>query len=134
MRREDMEEFIISFVELANTQLEKDVKGVTPEVLEKFKTYNWPGNLRELRNVIKRSVLLAQGDLIDLTTLPEEIIYSVQRTVETQTNTLKGVANEAERERILKVLAQTGNNKSKAAKILNIDRKTLYNKLKNYDL
>ena len=133
-RREDLEEFITSFVHLANAQLEKDVKGITVEVLEKFKNYNWPGNLRELRNVIKRSVLLAQGDLIDLTTLPEEIIYSAQRGIETQTNTLKGVANEAERERILKVLAQTGNNKSKAAKILNIDRKTLYNKLKNYDL
>lgn len=133
-RLEDLDEFIASFVLLANSQLDKNVQGVTPEVYEKFKNYSWPGNLRELRNVIKRSVLLAQGDLIDLTTLPEEIIYSTQRNTETQTNTLKGVANEAERERILKVLTQTGNNKSKAAKILNIDRKTLYNKLKNYDL
>lgn len=133
-RLEDLEEFISSFIQLANFQLEKDIKGVSTEVYEKFKNYNWPGNLRELRNVIKRSVLLAQGEIIDLTTLPEEIIYSAPRGVQSQTNTLKSVANEAERERILKVLAQTGNNKSKAAKILNIDRKTLYNKLKNYDL
>src|SRR5690554_408346 len=133
-RQEDLEEFISCFIELANAQLDKNVKGVTEDVLKQFKNYNWPGNLRELRNIIKRSVLLAQGKLIDLTSLPEEIIYSAKRDVETHTSTLKGVANEAERERILKVLTQTGNNKSKAAKILNIDRKTLYNKLKNYDL
>lgn len=133
-RNEDLEEFIESFIELANVQLDKNIKGVDAEVLEKFKSYNWPGNLRELRNVIKRSVLLSKDDIIDLRTLPEEIIYSSNTKSESNTNSLKGVANEAERERILKVLTQTGNNKSKAAKILNIDRKTLYNKLKNYDL
>lgn len=133
-RTEDLEEFVESFIAIANEQLDKKVKGVDPEVLEKFKSYNWPGNLRELRNVIKRSVLLAKDDMIDISTLPEEIIYNSNTRGESNINSLKGVANEAERERILKVLTQTGNNKSKAAKILNIDRKTLYNKLKNYDL
>ncbi len=133
-RSEDIEEFVESFIELANVQLDKNVKGIDDEVLEKFKSYNWPGNLRELRNVIKRSVLLTKSDIIDLSTLPEEIVYSSNTRSESNLNSLKGVANEAERERILKVLTQTGNNKSKAAKILNIDRKTLYNKLKNYDL
>lgn len=133
-RTEDLEEFVESFIAIANEQLDKKVKGVDPEVLEKFKSYNWPGNLRELRNVIKRSVLLAKDDMIDTSTLPEEIIYNSNMRGESNINSLKGVANEAERERILKVLTQTGNNKSKASKILNIDRKTLYNKLKNYDL
>lgn len=133
-RTEDLEEFVESFIAIANEQLDKNVKGVDPEVLEKFKSYNWPGNLRELRNVIKRSVLLAKDDMIDTSTLPEEIIYNSNMRGESNINSLKGVANEAERERILKVLTQTGNNKSKASKILNIDRKTLYNKLKNYDL
>ncbi len=133
-RSEDMHEFIQTYIDLANNQLEKNVQGVSDEVLEKFKQYNWPGNLRELRNVIKRSVLLTEGDLIELNTIPEEIIYYSDNNSVTNTNSLKGVANEAEREKILKVLTQTGNNKSKAAKILNIDRKTLYNKLKTYDL
>lgn len=133
-RIEDLEEFVGSFIALANEQLDKQVKGVDDEVLDKFKNYNWPGNLRELRNVIKRSVLLSKDDIIDVSTLPEEIIYSSNTRSESNLNSLKGVANEAEREKILKVLTQTGNNKSKAAKILNIDRKTLYNKLKNYDL
>src|SRR5690606_37339567 len=133
-RTEDVEEFGESCIAIANEQLDKQVKGVDPEVLEKFKSYNWPGNLRELRNVIKRSVLLAKDDMIDISILPEEIIYNSNMRGESNINSLKGVANEAERERILKVLTQTGNNKSKASNILNIDRKTLYNKLKNYDL
>ena len=133
-RTEDMEEFVSNFIQLSNRQLGKNVKKATDEVMEKFKSYNWPGNLRELRNVVKRSVLLTTGDEILVESLPDEIVYTKPKTEESNTNSLKGVANEAERERILKVLNQTGNNKSKAAKILNIDRKTLYNKLKNYDL
>ena len=133
-RTEDFEEFVSNFIQLSNSQLGKNVKGASDEVMKKFKSYNWPGNLRELRNVVKRSVLLTNGDEIQIESLPDEIVYSKSKTQESNTNSLKGVANEAERERILKVLTQTGNNKSKAAKILNIDRKTLYNKLKNYDL
>jgi two-component system response regulator HydG len=78
--------------------------------------------------------LLSDSEIIKLSTLPEEIIYHAKDHHEADKDSLKGVANEAERERILKVLSQTGNNKSKAAKMLNIDRKTLYNKLRNYNL
>lgn len=134
-RPEDLVEFANNFIRIANKQLGKNVKGLSEEVLEKFKNYGWPGNLRELRNVIKRSVLLSNSDKIDLSSLPEEILYyHAMHPLDEGKKSLKGIANEAEREKILKVLAQTGNNKSKAAKILNIDRKTLYNKLKNYDL
>lgn len=132
-RNDDIEEFIETFIKQANAQLGKNVKGITSEVLEKFKSYNWPGNLRELRNIIKRSVLLSQGEFIEISALPEEIIYAELIQHQTSSSSLKDAATEAERERILKVLSQTGNNKSKAAKILNIDRKTLYNKLKSYD-
>ncbi len=133
-RQDDLVEFADTFIQIANTQLGKNIKGLSDEVLAKFKMYNWPGNLRELRNIIKRSVLLSTGDYIEERTLPEEIIYFSEKSHPTAQKSLRGVANEAERERILKVLTQTGNNKSKAAKILNIDRKTLYNKLKTYDI
>lgn len=133
-RQDDLVEFADTFIEIANTQLGKDIKGLSEGVLAKFKMYNWPGNLRELRNIIKRSVLLSSGDYIEERTLPEEIIYFSEISQPSAQKSLRGVANEAERERILKVLTQTGNNKSKAAKILNIDRKTLYNKLKTYDI
>lgn len=133
-RPDDILDFTETFIKSANGQLEKNVKGISDEVLAKFKAYNWPGNLRELKNVLKRSVLLSSGDYIESKSLPEEIIYFSEKNNSNTKKSLRGVANEAERERILKVLSQTGNNKSKAAKILNIDRKTLYNKLKTYDI
>ncbi len=133
-RFEDVEDFVGSFITQANEQLGRKVTSISDETKDKFRKYSWPGNLRELRNVIKRSVLLTDGETIELGTLPEEIVYHSDSNGSSDDSSLKGVALEAEKDRILKVLAQTGNNKSKAAKVLNIDRKTLYNKLKNYDL
>lgn len=133
-RKEELNIFIDKFLSDANAQLEKDIIGLTEEVREKFEAYSWPGNLRELRNVIKRCVLLSPGERIELDTLPEEIIYGADSGEEDSKDSLRGAAHEAERERILEVLAETGNNKSKAARILNIDRKTLYNKLKTYNI
>lgn len=134
-RTEDIESFTDRFIEMANSILDKDIKGLSDEVKEKFERYNWPGNLRELRNVIKRSVLLTKGDYIEPGTLPEEISYfSNSLRSDKDPSSLKKAAEVAEREKIVKVLAETGNNKSKAAQILNIDRKTLYNKLKTYGI
>lgn len=133
-RKEELNLFIDKFLNDANAQLEKEIIGLSEEVREKFEAYSWPGNLRELRNVIKRCVLLSPGNRIELHTLPEEIIYGADPREEDSKDSLRGAAHEAERERILEVLAETGNNKSKAARILNIDRKTLYNKLKNYNI
>jgi len=111
---------------------------LSEEVYEKFAAYSWPGNLRELRNVIKRAVLLSSGPLIELSALPEEIAYgeSIPEIAgpEPVGDSLKVAAEVAEREKIIKILSRTGNNKSKAARLLNIDRKTLYNKLKNYGI
>ncbi len=136
-RSADIEVFATRFVEQANRLLSRNVKHISDAVWEKFGSYPWPGNLRELRNVIKRCVLLTQGDTIALSTLPEEIAYGSSLTAKSGYSdqySLKEAAEEAERDKIVKVLAQTGNNKSKAARMLNIDRKTLYNKLKTYDI
>jgi two-component system response regulator HydG len=133
-RKDDIEVFANLFIDQANEQLNRKVCGITDDVMDKFKSYSWPGNLRELKNVVKRAVLLSEGDTLELDSLPEEIKYGISRTDGPVDDSLKSVANHAERDRILSVLAQTGNNKSKAAKILNIDRKTLYNKLKLFDI
>ncbi|MCZ4407442.1 sigma-54 dependent transcriptional regulator [Cryomorphaceae bacterium 1068] len=133
-RKDDIEVFTNLFIDQANEQLHRKVSGITDDVMDKFKSYSWPGNLRELKNVVKRAVLLTEGDTIELDSLPEEIKYGISHTDGPVDDSLKSVANHAERDRILSVLAQTGNNKSKAAKILNIDRKTLYNKLKLFDI
>ncbi|MFN2424205.1 MAG: sigma-54 interaction domain-containing protein, partial [Cryomorphaceae bacterium] len=137
-RPEDLKEFTTRFIENSNALLNKKVEGLSEEVHDKFSSYSWPGNLRELRNVIKRAVLLSKGPLIELSALPEEIAYGESMQDEghspVQGDSLKGAAEVAEREKIVKILSRTGNNKSKAARLLNIDRKTLYNKLKNYGI
>jgi len=133
-RKEDIKVFVDLFIEQANQQLDSAISGVSDDVMDKFRTYTWPGNLRELKNVVKRGVLLTEGDTIQIDVLPEEIKYGISRMDGPTDDSLKSVANHAERDRILNVLSQTGNNKTKAAKILNIDRKTLYNKLKLFDI
>ena len=155
-RKADIMIFAEHFLELANRQLEKEILGFDEEAREKLKEYYWHGNLRELQNVVKRSVLLTQGDYIEADVLPQEIITPQYFTPE-ETNgasiqisydparpgvpvfsqsaaNLKSVSENAERAAILKVLEKTGYNKTKAAEVLNIDRKTLYNKLKAYDI
>jgi two-component system response regulator HydG len=127
-RREDIILFARYFLEQANTYLNKSVAGFEPEVDAVFMSYGWPGNLREMKNVVKRATLLATGKLIGLKEIPVEL-YSVQ---EDDTFSLHDQRNE--KERIQKALEVTGNNKSKAAHLLKIDRKTLYNKLKLYEI
>ena len=127
----DLELFIQYFVDLSNKELDRSVKRLSPELIEVFKKYDWPGNLRELKNVIKRSVLLSKGDEIGTELLPEEMITRAQNS---NPNDLKLVQETNERELILNALIQTRYNKTKAAQLLNIDRKTLYSKMEKYQL
>ncbi|WP_199120207.1 sigma-54 dependent transcriptional regulator [Pedobacter sp. ASV28] len=143
-RGKDILAFAETFLQLANQELNKDIKGFSPEVVECFMTYNWPGNVRELKNVVRRATLLTETDEIQLKALPLEIstyakapILNATYSAEperTKPRDLKNAALEAEYETILKVLREVNFNKTKAAKILNIDRKTLYNKMKAIDL
>ncbi|MGY5849101.1 sigma-54-dependent transcriptional regulator [Salegentibacter sp. F14] len=128
-RKEDLMIFAEYFLDEANTELEKNVIGFTEEAIEAFKNYNWPGNLRELKNMVKRAVLLTQDDLIPLKVLPHEI--STAQKTETEYGLFK---NKNEEQLILEALEKSGGNKSKAARLLSIDRKTLYNKLKQYGI
>ncbi|MFD1094799.1 sigma-54-dependent transcriptional regulator [Salegentibacter chungangensis] len=128
-RKEDLMIFADHFLEEANEELEKNVVGFSDDAITAFKNYNWPGNLRELKNMIKRAVLLTQGDLIPLKVLPHEIATA------TKSETDYGLfRNKNEEQLIIDALEKSGGNKSKAARILSIDRKTLYNKLKQYGI
>ncbi len=140
-RSTDIKVFARYFLEMANQDLNKQVNEFAPEVLVKMKDYYWHGNLRELYNVVKRSVLLAQTDVITLECLPEEIkspVYFEQvdthYTTKVEPANLKSVSKIAERDAIISVLEKTGYNKTKAADVLNIDRKTLYNKMKSFNI
>lgn len=129
-RIEDLMLFANHFLEESNTELEKHVVGFADEVLDAFKKYTWPGNLRELKNIVKRSVLLSQNDMIMLDVLPNDIAYASHNTKQTY-----GLfKNQNEQELILDALEKANGNKAKAARMLSIDRKTLYNKLKQYDI
>jgi two-component system, NtrC family, response regulator HydG len=166
-RKDDILTFAQFFLDQTNAELGKKVKGFSADVIENFMTYAWYGNLREMKNVIKRATLLTDGEWIESKTLPFEISnyskllfndsphYSPQAQViqqfippvsvastsdsEVSSNnnakpTLKSAAVEAEHDMILKVLKEVNFNKSKAARILGIDRKTLYNKMRIFDL
>ena len=128
-RREDLMLFANFFLDLANEDLEKEVVGFSDEAAEAFKNYSWPGNLRELKNMVKRAVLLTQGDIIPLKVLPHEI--SVAKKSDESYGLFKSKNEES---MILAALDKAQGNKSKAARILDIDRKTLYNKLKQYNI
>ena len=127
-RNEDLMIFADFFLEKANEQLNKDIIGFSSEVMTIFQNYKWPGNLRELQNIIKRATLLSQGDFIEKLVLPSEI-FQAEATTE-EAFSLSG----NEKDMIINALAKTQNNTSEAAKLLQINRKTLYNKLKLYNL
>lgn len=129
-RTEDLMLFANHFLEESNKELEKHVVGFTEEVLEAFKKYEWPGNLRELKNMVKRSVLLSQKDMITSDILPKDIIYATPSSKQNYSL----FKNQNEQEMILDALEKANGNKAKAARMLSIDRKTLYNKLKQYDI
>jgi two-component system response regulator HydG len=129
-RDEDLMVFADYFLEKANQQLNKDIIGFSPEVVTIFQNYNWPGNLRELQNCVKRATLLSQGDFIESDVLPAEFFQIQKQQNNTENYSLSG----NEKEAIIHALSKAQNNKSEAAKLLKITRKTLYNKLKQYNI
>ena len=150
-RRDDIMLFASHFLQKTNEELGKQVKGFDPDVEEIFKKYVWFGNLRELKNVIKRATLLTEGEFIEARSLPFEISnfsklqFSEQAPSATgqpvnetrnpngkinlNESSLKEASIDAEYEMILQALKESNYNKSKAAQLLKIDRKTLYNKM-----
>ena len=128
-RKEDLLLFANHFLDLANSELQKDIIGFDNDTMQLFQSYSWPGNLRQTKNVIKYATLLATGRYITRKELPEELTENLSSHTNIQ---LKNV--EHERDLIRKALQECGNNKTRAAQLLGIDRKTLYNKLKIYQL
>lgn len=139
-RGKDLELFIDHFVKQSNQELGRNVKRLAPETKTLLLKYDWPGNLRELKNVIKRMVLLTPDETAEINALPEEMIDmvnnnepSIQKSG-TVTTGLKEINEVNEKALIIETLEKVRHNKSKAAKILNIDRKTLYSKMDKYGI
>jgi two-component system response regulator HydG len=113
------------FAEKFAREIEKPVPKFSNEALDVLKNYQWPGNVRELENVVQRLVVMTDGDIIDVPDMPSLMRFSALGTKE-----FTGTLAQMEKQYIQKVLATVNNNKTKAAQILGIDRKTLREKLK----
>ncbi len=150
MRQEDIIPFSEFFLTKACSELGKQLDGFDEESMQLFLNYSWPGNLREFRNVIRRAALLSSSGKITSNVLPWEIIGGVtdkttnpvsseneQAASTTNVNAspigLKDAASHAEYQAIMEVLKEVKFNKTKAAARLNIDRKTLYNKIRYFE-
>jgi two-component system, NtrC family, response regulator HydG len=151
-RARDIMDFAHFFLKQTNEELGKEISGFSPDVEQALNSYVWYGNLRELKNVIKRATLLTDGPVIEVKSLPFEISNYYKLRFDTSDinvakqdsstidkvsqdngrNKLKAANLGTEYEVILQALKQTDYNKSKAAKLLNVDRKTLYNKMRQF--
>lgn len=142
---EELIDFIPFFIQKSNQTLSKSVKSIDEEVKSFFLSYAWPGNIRELKNVINYAVLVAKDDTLHLRDLPEDLISNNHNNSNNSTPLnvssfepgsllLKDVTALAESKAIQKALELANQNKTKAAELLGIDRKTLYNKLNAYGL
>ena len=128
-RREDIPLFADFFLDQANRELDKRIVGFEPKAVKALSGYDWPGNLRQLKNTVMSATLLAAGDYITVGDLPHEI------TEPSAAGTSFSLHDPvSEEEQIRRALAAAGGNKSQAAKLLGIDRKTLYNKMHLYGI
>ena len=151
-RKEDIPLLVQAFVNKYNKRLGKSVKGMTDDALARLAGYGWPGNIRELENVVERTLLFADSELIDAADLPEDLRQSEVRTIaiprivrpeplptmEAGAATMKDIVKQAtveiERDLIQKALDETGGNVTRAATLLGISRKGLQNKMKEFGL
>ncbi|MFD2098838.1 sigma-54-dependent transcriptional regulator [Flagellimonas iocasae] len=123
-RISDIPLLVNKFLQKYGVEYRDRLVSITPEALEVLQRYSWPGNIRELENIIQRAIIMCDGQ-VSVKHLPEQVKFKIDFPEES----LKPL-KQVEKEYIQKVLASTGNNKSKAASILGIDRKTLREKLK----
>lgn len=135
-RKDDIPLFVEFFIKDANKELNKNVTEVSPEVMEQIVSHRWPGNVRELRNVIRRAVLLAHKNIITSIHIPDEIVKTTRNQqasadADTDNFSIKHSTKAVEKELIIKALNESGGNKSKAAKILNMNERTFYRRLKS---
>ncbi len=126
-RKDDLELLINNFIKNYNEKLEKNISGVSKEFFSKLKEYTFPGNIRELKNIIERAMILNRGNELTAEDLPEEI-FDNKLLYENHSNSLK----EIEKQHILKIYTENNYNKSLTAEKLGIGSVTLYRKLKEY--
>jgi transcriptional regulator with PAS, ATPase and Fis domain len=128
-RKEDIPLIIQHFITKFNQNLKKNISGISEDALKLLLNYGWPGNVRELENVIERAITLTQGEVISPEDLPTPMAHEEDKDSTGKALREQYTVDQLEKEYIKKVLIEAGGNKSKAAQILGLDRKTLYRKL-----
>ncbi len=131
-RKEDIPLLVEHFLGLLRTELEKPLEGISSEGMENLSGYDWPGNVRELRNVLERGAVMARGPLLTPSDL--DLARTGSPTPEPASNGAGGSLKDVERRHIEAILKQHNWNITRSAKALGIDRVTLYNKIKRYDI
>ena len=134
-RKEDIPAFINFFLNMFKNEMKKNIENIEGELLEILMNYDYPGNIRELKNIIERLVVLSDSNMLSKRDLPIIRVKS-NETGRTDLNlrTLKDVRQNAERKHIQQILMNCGNNISEAAKVLDISRRQLYNKIYEYNI
>jgi two-component system response regulator HydG len=134
-RREDIPLLIDHFIRQANQAHGTNVQGLTADAGRVLMSYPWPGNIRQLHNVIENMVVLSGGARLAVEDLPPEIHRPPEELAERQLDTLAGISiEEAEKQLIVNTLKMVGGNREQAAGILGIGERTLYRKIKEYGL
>ncbi len=123
------------FLEEANTEAHRAVKAISPEAAKRLLAHDWPGNVRELKNAIRHAVAFCPGDELRREDLPDRVQHAAAESPAPMSSDPTQLVSLAELERsyIQRVLAASGHNKTEAARVLGIDRRTLYRKLKEYE-
>ncbi len=127
-RATDIPLLVQHFVDRANVRLDKKFR-VDKELLDMLMSYDWPGNIRELENMIERAVALADGTHLKLEDLPDSILFFKRDNATHATRDLRSIVDESERKHIQRIMQETGGNKKLAARILGVDLATLYRKM-----
>jgi two-component system response regulator HydG len=134
-RAEDIDDYIEFFIKQSVAETGSSVEGITDAARAILTNYDWPGNIRQLRNCIRTMVVMCDRDILDIQDIPPEISKRRQLPPGVASKDLAGLSlNELEKQAIIDTLAKTGNNREKAAKILGIGERTLYRKIREYNL
>jgi DNA-binding NtrC family response regulator len=132
-RKDDIPLLANHFLKKVAGHQKREIRGISEEMMEVLLNYPFPGNVRELENIVERAVTLAQGPVLEARDLPEDLRVIQFRAIRSSSGGLPTL-EETEREYIRWVLSQTGGNKTRAAEILGIDRVSLWRKIKHYGL
>ena len=131
-RKEDIPLLVNAFIRRLQTRTGKDITGLTPEAMKRFMAYQWPGNVRELKSALEYAFVIAEKGLIDPDHLPMQIAEN--KSIEGVNAVLYNHKDSAEKDALIEALRQTRGNQSKAARILGVNRVTVWNRMKKYGI